>query len=121
MVQSHDNRFSHRMVEGQDRGPFSNEVRPHLVHALQQFIAFLLRIDIRWMQTDPKALDTISITSVVDPTQEIVDSFPSHQGSARHQAVEGTDLDLFEVVRSYVEQGIPVWVVSSEAAQEADR
>jgi len=72
------------------------------------------------MQTDPKALDTVLMTSVVDPTQEIVDSFPSHQGSARHQSIEGTDLDLFEVGRGYVEQGIPVWVVSSEVAQEVD-
>jgi len=70
--------------EGQDHGSFLNEVGPHLVHALQQLTTFLLRIDIRWMQTDPKALDTVLITSVVDPTQEIVDSFPSHQGSARH-------------------------------------
>jgi len=73
------------------------------------------------MQTHTEIPNTVLITSIVVLAEEIFDSLPSRQGSAVHHAVEGTYFDFFEARSGYGEQGVPVWIVSPEVAQEVDR
>ena len=72
------------------------------------------------MQANTKVPDAIFKTSVVVPTKEIVDPFPSHQGSTGHQPVKGMDFDFLEVRRGYGKEGVPVLIVRFEVVQEVD-
>lgn len=108
------------LLKGQSHRPFLYKPGPNLLHVFQQLRTFLLRLDIRRMQANTKVPDVVLNTSVVVPTEEIVDPFPSHQGSAGHQPVKGMDFDFLEVRGGYGEEGVPVLVVRFEVGQEVD-
>jgi hypothetical protein len=87
---------------------------------MQQQTTLDPRIDIRWIQTDTEVLNAVSRTSVVMSAKEVIDFFPPSQRSVCHHPVKGTYLNFFEVGGGYGVQGVPVWIISFEVAQEVD-